>query len=166
MSKQLFRFALVLVTLVLTVGRLFAQTPTVDATPQQSEVEQLRKELKQMKARVDRLTKLVESVEDILEELGPMVKPVLTATGSTVSSPAELQLNEIERAILDLITVEALPIDRVHVQLSLGFAAFITKCRGHALDCKRGFQHQPCRMLQYVLQLRRISAPSRVGTIQ
>ena len=45
--------------------------------------------------------KLVESVDDILEELGPLFETTTTAQGRTVHSPAELQLGEIERRVLD-----------------------------------------------------------------
>lgn len=45
--------------------------------------------------------KLVESVDDILEEFGPLFETATTADGRTVKSAAELQLGEIERQVLD-----------------------------------------------------------------
>jgi len=45
--------------------------------------------------------KLVESVDDILEEFGPLFETVTTADGRTVKSAAEMQLGEIERQVLD-----------------------------------------------------------------
>jgi len=45
--------------------------------------------------------KLVESVDDILEEFGPLFETATTADGRTVKSAAEMQLGEIERQVLD-----------------------------------------------------------------
>ena len=44
--------------------------------------------------------KLVESVDDILEELGPLFEPTVTADGREVRTPAELRLDEVERQVL------------------------------------------------------------------
>ncbi|TWU51031.1 hypothetical protein Poly51_43250 [Rubripirellula tenax] len=57
--------------------------------------------------------KLVQTVDDILEELGPMRAPVQTTDGSEIRNVAELQLNELERKVLDAIESESTPIDRV-----------------------------------------------------
>jgi len=57
--------------------------------------------------------KLVESVDDVLEELGPLVEPTTDAAGSEVHRPAELQLNEIERAVLDQIDTSPTSIDEI-----------------------------------------------------
>jgi DNA processing protein len=45
--------------------------------------------------------KLVESVDDVLEELGPLFETTTSAEGRTVHSPAELQLGDVERRVLD-----------------------------------------------------------------
>jgi len=45
--------------------------------------------------------KLVESVDDILEEFGPLFETATTADGRAVQSAAELQLGDIERTVLD-----------------------------------------------------------------
>jgi len=57
--------------------------------------------------------KLVESAEDILEELGPLVSPAPTADGKTVHRPAELLLNEIESAVLAVVRTAPTSIDEV-----------------------------------------------------
>lgn len=57
--------------------------------------------------------KLVQRVEDILEELGPLAEPVKTADNVAVHHPAELQLNELEKQVLAAIAVEATSIDNV-----------------------------------------------------
>ena len=57
--------------------------------------------------------KLIQNVDDILEELGPMRAPVDTGDGSEVRNPSELKLNEIERKVLDAIEPVSTPIDQV-----------------------------------------------------
>ncbi|QDT02416.1 hypothetical protein K227x_07920 [Rubripirellula lacrimiformis] len=57
--------------------------------------------------------KLIQSVDDILEELGPMRSPVQTADGHQVRNAAELKLNELERKVLGAIDPESTPIDQV-----------------------------------------------------
>lgn len=57
--------------------------------------------------------KLVESPEDILEELGPLVAPAASATGETVHHPGELLLNDLERQVLSQIQADATAIDHV-----------------------------------------------------
>jgi DNA processing protein len=44
--------------------------------------------------------KLIESPEDVLDELGPLVQPTPLADGRVIASPAELKLNEVERTVL------------------------------------------------------------------
>jgi DNA processing protein len=57
--------------------------------------------------------KLVESVDDVLEELGPLVEPAPQSDGSQIRRPAELQLNDIERAVLDQIDTAPTGIDAI-----------------------------------------------------
>jgi len=57
--------------------------------------------------------KLVETAEDVLEELGPLVAPAQSADQQTVHHPAELLLNDIERQILAVITSEPTSIDAI-----------------------------------------------------
>jgi DNA processing protein len=59
--------------------------------------------------------KLVESVDDVLEEFGPLASATPTDDGREVRHPVELQLNEQERAVLDAITSEPIGIDEVVV---------------------------------------------------
>ena len=50
--------------------------------------------------------KLVQTVDDILENLGPMAHPIVRSDGAvqkTPPKPAELKLNDVERQILDTI---------------------------------------------------------------
>jgi DNA processing protein len=47
--------------------------------------------------------RLVENVDDVLEELGPLFETATAADGRTVKSPAELQLDDVERGVLDCI---------------------------------------------------------------
>ncbi len=63
--------------------------------------------------------KLIQNVDDILEELGPMRAPVETVDGTEIRNAAELQLNEIERQVLAAIETESTPIDQVIQQSGL-----------------------------------------------
>lgn len=56
---------------------------------------------------------LVRSVDDILEQLGPLVRPVTTTDRQTVLSPRELALNDQEREILSLVPQEETLVDNV-----------------------------------------------------
>ncbi|TWU04564.1 DNA-processing protein DprA [Stieleria varia] len=56
---------------------------------------------------------LIQTVDDILEALGPMNRPVSTADGNEVRNPAELKLNELERQVLSAIGETSTPIDSV-----------------------------------------------------
>jgi len=63
--------------------------------------------------------KLVETVDDILEELGPLVAPTQSGDGAIVHHPAELLLNEIEQQVLAKITGEPTTIDAVVIASGL-----------------------------------------------
>jgi DNA processing protein len=57
--------------------------------------------------------RLVETVDDVLEELGPLVAPAARATGEEIRHPAELQLNEIEQRVLQNIDGDPTSIDAI-----------------------------------------------------
>jgi DNA processing protein len=57
--------------------------------------------------------RLVESVEDVLDELGPLIEATPTEDGRTVHHPAELTLNEPEKQVLDAIQSQPTSIDQV-----------------------------------------------------
>jgi DNA processing protein len=57
--------------------------------------------------------KLVETVDDVLEELGPLVAPTAGENGQAVHHPAELLLNDLEREVLAAIPTEAVTVDHV-----------------------------------------------------
>ena len=63
--------------------------------------------------------KLVESADDVLEELGPMVEAAPQEDGRVVHRPAELQLNEQERVVLDAIDTDATNIEAIVVTTGL-----------------------------------------------
>jgi DNA processing protein len=60
---------------------------------------------------------LVESADDILEHLGPLIKPAQHPKheAATIRHPAELQLNEPETTVLQLVGVSPTPIDAIIV---------------------------------------------------
>jgi DNA processing protein len=63
--------------------------------------------------------KLVETVDDILEELGPLAAPAERADGEAIHHPAELLLNEFEQQVLAAITTDPSTIDAVVVASGL-----------------------------------------------
>jgi DNA processing protein len=56
---------------------------------------------------------LVESADDVLEALGPLVESMPADDGQIVRHPAELTLNDIEKQVLGAIDTEATTIDSV-----------------------------------------------------
>ncbi len=57
--------------------------------------------------------KLVETVEDILEELGPLYQATVRDDGQVVRHPAELSLNELEQQVLAAVGDTATPVDQI-----------------------------------------------------
>jgi DNA processing protein len=57
--------------------------------------------------------KLVETIDDVLEELGPLVDVVPGEDGQEVHHPAELMLNELEQKVLSVIESETTSIDEI-----------------------------------------------------
>lgn len=56
---------------------------------------------------------LIQDAADVIEHLGPLVERVEFEDGTSISHPAELQLNEIEGAVMKHITSEPLDIDQL-----------------------------------------------------
>ncbi|WP_149495469.1 DNA-processing protein DprA [Roseiconus lacunae] len=56
---------------------------------------------------------LVQTVDDILEAIGPMGRGIVTEDDRQVRNPAELKLNDLERQVLDAIESASTPIDQV-----------------------------------------------------
>lgn len=63
--------------------------------------------------------KLVETVEDILEELGPLYQATVRDDGQVVRHPAELSLNEVEQQVLSAIGDRATAIDQIVAETGL-----------------------------------------------
>jgi DNA processing protein len=57
--------------------------------------------------------RLVETADDVLEELGPLVAAVPLPSGQVVHHPAELSLNELEQQVLAAIGSETTTIDQL-----------------------------------------------------
>ncbi len=79
--------------------------------------------------------KLVESVDDVLEELGPLVEATPMGDGQTVRHPAELALNELEQQILGAIPTDPVTVD--HVIAGCGVAAGPVLATLSVLEMKR-----------------------------
>ncbi|MGA2621145.1 MAG: DNA-processing protein DprA [Thermoguttaceae bacterium] len=56
---------------------------------------------------------LIESADDVLEQLGPLVEAVPRDDGRTVHHPAELTLNDLERQVLDAVRAETTTVDQI-----------------------------------------------------
>lgn len=56
---------------------------------------------------------LIRGVDDVLTTLGPLVTPVKVTETETIHSPAELQLSDQQRTILNLVTNEPVAVDEV-----------------------------------------------------
>jgi len=54
---------------------------------------------------------LIQSVEDVIEQLGPLRKPLQVSQEQTVLQPAELQLNEQEQQVLQHIELAPMSLD-------------------------------------------------------
>ena len=70
--------------------------------------------------------KLVESADDVLEELGPLVEAAPRDDGQVIHHPAELLLNEIEQQVLSAIGGEATSIDRIIAETGLPVAQVLS----------------------------------------
>jgi DNA processing protein len=57
--------------------------------------------------------KLVQSADDVLEELGPLFTPTTSDAGRVIHNPAELQLNELEQQVLAAVATDPTSIDQV-----------------------------------------------------
>jgi DNA processing protein len=57
--------------------------------------------------------KLVESIDDVIEELGPLMAPLKNSNGETIHHPAELNLNVQETAILQAVETSPTDIDTI-----------------------------------------------------
>ncbi len=88
---------------------------------------------------------LVRSVEDILESLGPLIKPVRAQTSETVHAPRELLLNDQEREVLNLVREDAQHIDEIVRHSSLEPARVIATLT--VLEMKRLVRRLPGSLL-------------------
>jgi DNA processing protein len=57
--------------------------------------------------------KLIESADDVLDELGPLFEAAPREDGTQLRRPAELRLEEVERQVLDAIDTTPTSIDKV-----------------------------------------------------
>jgi DNA processing protein len=62
---------------------------------------------------------LVETVDDVLEQLGPLARSVQTASEETVRHPAELKLSEQESLVLRSIQTESTDFDSIVAETGL-----------------------------------------------
>jgi len=71
--------------------------------------------------------KLVETVDDILEELGPLVRSAPQPEGPPIRKPAELLLNDNEKRVLGVVGESgAMPVDEVIARSGLATGQVLT----------------------------------------
>jgi DNA processing protein len=54
---------------------------------------------------------LIRGIDDVLESLGPLMKPVKRSDGDIVAAPRELLLNDVEKLVLNRVTNEPEHVD-------------------------------------------------------
>ena len=69
---------------------------------------------------------LVESVDDILEHLGPLAHPAPKEDGTQVRHPAELQLNELEQKVLGAVDTDPTSVDQLVAKTGLPVARILS----------------------------------------
>jgi DNA processing protein len=70
--------------------------------------------------------KLVESADDVLEELGPLVSAMPSSSGQVIHHPAELLLNELEQQVLQSIVGDSTGIDEIVATSGLSAAQVLS----------------------------------------
>jgi len=70
--------------------------------------------------------RLVHTVDDVLEELGPLFQPAACDDGQVVHHPGELLLNETEQQVLSAIGSEVASIDEVTAETGLSAAQVLS----------------------------------------
>jgi len=63
--------------------------------------------------------KLVETADDVLEELGPLVESTTRDDGRAIHHPAELTLNELDQKVLAAVDTDTTLIDQIVAQTGL-----------------------------------------------
>jgi DNA processing protein len=63
---------------------------------------------------------LVESADDVLDALGPLMEEICPTADTTVRHPLELTLNNLERNLLNLLGSEAVAADELVIRSQLG----------------------------------------------
>jgi DNA processing protein len=63
--------------------------------------------------------KLVETADDVLEELGPLVEATPRDDGQLLHHPAELKLNDQEQKVLAAVGTESTSIDAIVAETGL-----------------------------------------------
>jgi DNA processing protein len=70
--------------------------------------------------------KLVETADDVLEELGPLVEATPREDGQLLRHPAELMLNELEQKVLAAVGTESTLVDTVVAETGLAAAQVLS----------------------------------------
>ncbi|TWT50010.1 hypothetical protein KOR42_36940 [Thalassoglobus neptunius] len=89
---------------------------------------------------------LVRNFDDVLESLAPLSSPLKTDHDQEIHTPRELNLNEQERAILNLVDTVATPIDQVLAQSQMPTARVLSTIT--VLEMKRLVRRLPGSFLE------------------
>jgi len=89
---------------------------------------------------------LIRGVDDVLESLGPLMEPVKTKDEEVVYTPRELNLNDQERAILNLIDTAPTPIDNVLATAGIETSRVLSTLT--VLEMKRLVRRLPGSMIE------------------
>ena len=79
--------------------------------------------------------KLITSIEDVLEELGPLAHETQREDGTTVRVPAEVMLNDVEQQVLQAIDPQGSLIDEVALNSGLPVHRVLSTI--HVLEMRR-----------------------------
>jgi DNA processing protein len=84
---------------------------------------------------------LVETADDVLDALGPLMNEIPAGEGTTVRHPLELALNDRERTLLNLIGDDAVSADELVVRSRLGTPQVVSALS--VLEMRRLIQRLP-----------------------
>jgi DNA processing protein len=70
--------------------------------------------------------KLVESADDVLDELGPLVEAAPRQDGTLLHHPAELKLNELEQKVLSAIGTDSTSIEEIVAESGLAVSQVLS----------------------------------------
>jgi DNA processing protein len=90
--------------------------------------------------------KLVQRVDDVLEEFGPLFETATTPEGTPVESAAELQLGTVERSVLDCVARGSVTVDDILETVILAPSQVLSTLS--VLEMRRLVRRLPCNRIE------------------